>query len=435
MQDLHLHRKMLWAAFAVYLALLPSARLAFGHLPELFGHEYVRVQALSSNTITPVHLPTALEETGHTGTQQDAEAFEEQVKNSERAHGPYATGLTDPLISLGIHYYSLGKHEQALEAYRRALHVARVNDGLTSDRQIPILRGLIRLYRESGDFESLDGAFRYYARVQAIGAVPPTRQELDDGLEYFEWQREAYTSRRDGKQAVHLLQAYLGNEQMLKALSASEDADPEWFRQLVMSQMRNLYLLLSSEPVTLHDHGFIPGQLVPDEATLRRIQYIQKSGISRGQELLKEAIVRGQAFEATDRAALHLELGDWYQYHSKFSKAGREYAQVVKILSEAGQDDLLSQWLEQPMELPDERELWQLPPEQDQHGGLVVVAQYKVSARGEARSLKVSVPGADSSGQARRIKAMLRETHFRPRFVRGVAESSEPVTRTYRLLD
>ncbi len=426
---------MLRAIFAVFLALLPGARLAFGHLPELFGHEYVRVQAPAGNPITPAQLPTALEETRQSTTQKDEQAFEEQVRDSERAHGPYASGLTDPLISLGIHYYSLGKHEQALEAYRRALHVARVNDGLTSDRQIPILRGLIRLYRESGDFESLDGAFRYYARVQAIGALPPTRQELEDGLEYVEWQREAYASRRDGKQAVHLLQAYLANDQMLKTLSAADEADPDWFRQLVMSQMHNLYLLLSSDPVVLNDQGFIPGQLVPDEATLRRIQYLQKSGISRGQELLKEAIVRGQSFAATDRAALHLELGDWYQYHSKYNKAGREYREVVKILGEAGRDDLLSQWLEQPMELPDERELWLVPPEEDRPGGLVVVAQYKVSARGEARSLKVSVPGADSPGPARKIREMLRETHFRPRFIRGVAESSEPVTRTYRLLD
>lgn len=417
-------------ALAASVYLFCGANPASAHLPELFGHEYVRVTGglidKPSSVVQVAPPPLAPEE---------VDAFRGQVQDSERSGGPYADGLTEPLTSLGLHHRIQGDHAEAIKAYQRALHVARVNDGLTSDRQVPILRELISLYRENGNFASLEGVYVYYARVQSIGGEPTSQQDLDDGLEYIRWQREAYTMRSDGKKEVHLLEAYLANKEMIDALVNTPAPDREWYRHLVLSQMHNLYLLLSAEPVTLHDKGFVPGQLIADEATRREIQYIQKSAVTRGQDLLRDLIERTPDFNATDRAAMHLELGDWYQWHGKFTRAGKEYATVVQILRDAGNDELLAKWLDQPMELPDEAELWQRPSNQENSTGLVVVAQYKVSARGEAKSIRVSVPGVESSSHARKISTMLRETHFRPRFSQGIAERSEPVTRTYRLLD
>jgi len=107
---------------------------------------------------------------------------------------------------------------------------------------------------------------------------------------------------------------------------------------------------------------------------------------------------------------------------------------VVDLLRSAGNEQLLDQWLGQPMELPDERTLWHTPQtKSDQER--VVIASYRVSPQGDARGIEVQADGEEDSSSARRIKKMLLNTHFRPRFSQGKAEYSGQVTRRYLLVD
>jgi hypothetical protein len=160
---------------------------------------------------------------------------------------------------------------------------------------------------------------------------------------------------------------------------------------------------------------------------------IQNLAIGRGRTLLTDLIERAQDQPARELAALHLELGDWCQWNGQTRRASQEYARVVELLREADEQELLSQWLDQPMELPDERDLWRpVPP--DAQGPERITASYHVSAQGQARSIEVSTDDESDSGAAIRLKRMLRDTHFRPRFSQGKAEKSSVVTRHYRLL-
>ena len=124
------------------LCLLMAPGFAVAHLPSLFGKEYIRAE------------PSLPSEPGAEATPLEIEAgdptpYEEQLADVALRDGPYASGLTDPLAGVAQIYKQRGDYDDAIEAYRRALHLIRVNDGLKSERQIPLLRDLMEIYRIS----------------------------------------------------------------------------------------------------------------------------------------------------------------------------------------------------------------------------------------------------------------------------------------------
>ncbi|MEH6637467.1 MAG: tetratricopeptide repeat protein [Halioglobus sp.] len=411
--------------------LWPCSNAARGHLPEFFGHEYVRAE--EDPAAAPAAAPASQAARPGLSAPESHYSFNQQVTDREKAGGPYAPGLWEPLISLGLYYQGLGDYAAARDAYQRALHISRVNDGLNSELQIPILRELLTIYRTMGDYKALDGAYIYYNRLRVPGTPPYEQRTIDDALEYLQWEREAYAQRTDGLQLRHLLQAYLVNARMLRAMAAEPDIRFDWYQQIALSQLQNLYLLLGADPVLQAPSGGTGGTGGSDAIVDMHVSSLQHGAFIKGKHLLRDLVDRAHNSPPREMAAVRLELGDWYQWNGEYRGAGREYAEVVSILRNANEEQLLEQWLAQPMELPDEQSLWQqnrASAGQEQ----VVVARYKVSARGEISNINVSTSGEDDSGSARRIKSMLLDTHFRPRFSQGKAERSGEVIRRYRLL-
>jgi hypothetical protein len=361
-------------------------------------------------------------------------ALVRRITDSEHSTGPYTPGLVDPLINLGSLYQAQGDYDDALQAYQRALHVIRVNDGLTSEYQIPALRRLMVLYRELGDYGRLRDAYAYLLRLRIRAGPPYSAGALSDSLEYFQWQRQAYAAPGSARRDSHLLQAYHDNRRMLEAVATRADDELEAYRRLALSQLHNLYLILGIDPARLQGGGISPEQDFSDEAARQHLLRVQEVGLYEGKHLLLGLIERSRDARAEDLAALHLELGDWYQWNESQGRAREQYQEVYRLLRKAGRDDLLARWLDAPVELPDEREAW-LQPSSATPPGAVVVARYRVSERGDVRDLEVRLRGNDEGPAAAKIGRMLRDTHFRPKFSGGQPQASGEVTRYYRLLD
>jgi hypothetical protein len=357
-----------------------------------------------------------------------------RITDSEHSTGPFTPGLVDPLISLGSLYQAQGDYDDALHAYRRALHVIRVNDGLTSEYQIPALRRLMSLYRDLGDYARLHDAYAYLFRLRTRAGPPYSAGALSDSLEYFQWQRQSYAALGSARRDSHLLQAYRDNRRMLEALATGADKELEAYRRLAFSQLHNLYLILGIDPSRLQGSGTSLQQDFSDQAARQHLLRVQEVGLYEGKNLMLGLIERSRDARAEDLAALHLELGDWYQWNESQGRAWEQYQEVYRLLRKAGRDDLVTDWLGAPVELPDEREAW-LQPSPATAQEAVVVARYRVSERGDVRDLELRLRGADEGPAAAKVGRMLRDTHFRPKFSGGQPQMSGEVTRYYRLLD
>jgi tetratricopeptide (TPR) repeat protein len=400
------------------------------HLPEVFGREYIR---FDDNSPEATAKPPANELP--IPSKEDQLKHEQQLSEMELSDGPYAAGLTDPLINLAFYYKARGDFESSLENYRRALHLVRVNDGLSSDRQIPILREMMEIYRSAGDYEALGDLYHYYYRVRKLGQAPLTQDSLDASLEYFAWERDLYAARSDGLERNHLLRAYRANQRMLSALVPTTEQEVSWYIRLSLSQLRTLYMVLGDDLLSGESRSGSASGTMAAEKVNREVAFIQKMAYHKGKKLLAGCIEYARSSSPVDLASLHLEMGDWLQWNGGLIKAREYYARVEQGLRAAGEEQLLLRWLGQPMELPDEQDLWPDYYDNSEPGPAVVEARYDVTASGDARKIKVSVTEEEESWQAWRIKRMLRDTHFRPRFSDGKPQAVEQVSRRYRLLD
>ena len=171
----------------LYLLMLPAR--GQGHFPALYGKEFIRSEPVLQDD-PPHHVtdpPVLMDEA-------DAEAYQQQLNAQEQLDGPYAETLTESLSSLARYHRDRGDYGEAEDLYVRALHVLRVNDGLYSDRQIPLVRDLLNLYRATGDLKSLDDRYHYFFRLHGSGQPPYTEMRKQASMEYLRWQRAAHSS-------------------------------------------------------------------------------------------------------------------------------------------------------------------------------------------------------------------------------------------------
>ncbi|MEP1472972.1 MAG: hypothetical protein ABJK20_12170 [Halieaceae bacterium] len=416
--------------------LLVTARVpvADAHLPSLFGKEYIRAEQLAD--VQPAaNIPALDIEAGDPGP------YEEQLEDLALRDGPYASGLADPLIGVAQIYKQRGDYKDAIEAYRRALHVIRVNDGLRSERQLPLLKDLMTVYRIEGDGDALDDAYHYYFNVHGNGHPPYTESSIAATLEYMDWQREAFGIGMESSTEARArsVQAYLRNARIIEEMAAQPSVDVNWYEKIVMSQMANLYLILGEDMEEYLAVGLPSGAMSGAEARSEgyvrdRVTVIQQSGVKIGRRLLQDLIDRNEKAPAIERAGLYLELGDWNQWNGSLRQANEAYT-VVESLLQTEDGALLDDWLSEPMELPDERALWRSSAGLSTEQHPVFTVRYDVDEKGNVRNVEILSPEEGQGWPTQRLKRMLRDTHFRPRFSGGQPLSMTGVQRQYQVLD
>jgi hypothetical protein len=406
-----------------------------------YGQQFVRSgQVWSDAGPTALPDPPAGDHSRADETQRIE--YQKQVSEIEVSAGPYTDALAEPLAALALHYRESGDMDQAERLYRRALHIVRVNDGLYSERQIPILRELLNTYRIAGDLETLDERYEYFFRLYGRGQPPYTDIRLRAALEYLRWQREALRLELDGKEdAGRLLSLYELNEELLQGVAQDPAVDPSVYRNLGLSQLRNLYLIQDmiareTEQVSGATRAPLPGyDWSEQELGQYRLETIQRGALSRGATLMEVLLAREGAVPGEQTARLHLELADWYQWNGRDGQAAGHYDEVERLLAGSGMEDTLRVWLGQPVELPDNGAFWQpVLPGEDQRR-VVVRASYDVSERGRASNIQTRTELEEDSGIASRLRRKLSRTRFRPRYSNGKAQSVAGLVRNYELID
>ena len=423
-------------AFLCSCALLSSLTLAGEPTP--YGEYFFRLGESSPDARA---IPEAMAGPAPSALQ-DSEGYQRQLSLLEGQGGPYADSLAEPLADLARLHRQGGDVKQAQQAYQRALHVVRINEGLYSEQQVPILKELFELYRLTGDMATLDARYDYYFRLYGSGQPPYTPVRLGAALEYLRWQREALRLKLDENETQRLLALYKLNEEILQGVQADPEVDLGSYRELVLSQLRNLYLLENLYEPRDDIKGVSPSSRVAaaawgeeQDTNQHRLEIFQRKALANGRQLLEDLIARTPPDEPEVLAAAYLELADWNQWNDRRTEALAAYSQVEKVLQDAGRADLLQQWLGQPVELPANGAFWQ--PRQLAPGAtpVVVQARYDVTATGRADNIEATAMSSENEGKARRVRRNLDQTRFRPRIVNGEPEAELQILRDYEVLN
>lgn len=407
-----------------------------GSAPTPYGHDFVRAGQAWPDAAPP-ELPR---QAPAADPAQEAE-FLLQLDALERAGGPYSDGLAEPLAALAHLHRERGEWEEALDLYRRAQHVVRINDGLYSQRQIPLLRGQLDTYRLSGDMEALDDRYQYFFRLYGRGEPPYTELRMRATLEYLRWQREWLRLELDSeeKSRRRLLDLYQLNDRLIEEAGRQASLDGSWYQSLVLSQVRNLYLIKDQvKPEEEYVGGAPAAPIMPanwsdKDVYEHRLEGLQRGALTNGARLLTVLIEREYPVTAEQKARWYLELGDWYQWNDSHARAAEHYRMAWQLLQREGEGRRLHEWLGQPVELPDNGAFWQQLTGGAGTQRVVVSASYDVSARGRVRNLKTLALSEGDERLASRLRRKLSNTRFRPRFIAGRAEESLGISRDYEI--
>lgn len=419
-------RARLAARLLAGLLLFITGLSAEAHLPEVFGREFVLLDESAAERVPDACGGDAQE---RDRLRKQAEALATELATLERGAGAYSPVTIDSAGELAEVYAALCNHPAALDTLRRALHALRINDGLLTEAQLPMLRALADSYEAIGDYESAQRTLRYGFRIHGMGRGELTAVALLDALAYFQRARDIFIDPRSPQDPGLFFEAYEDNRMLYEGQVQGEtdDTTPAWpaRKAIALSHLRNLYIILGTNLDFYQSAGADSGR--------SGVEFMQRSQLltfSRGRKLL-EGLLADPAAPAGERAELLLRLGNWLQWNGKW-RSGCETLEIAWAAD--GEGGRVRRQLHNPAELPEDRQLWRSLRAADIPTKAVVSASFDVSARGDIRRVEGEQISEEGGGVGR-ILRWLRDSHARPAVREGQCVDARLADRRYRLVD
>jgi len=364
-------------------------------------------------------------------TGDDLDAYYAALESAELRGGAYNDELTEPLLGLAMALQARGEHDDALALFKRGAHLARINDGLHSSRQIPLLRGEIASLIASGDYAVADDRQRYLYRVQ----LRKGERLAEAYMEHADWQYQAYRLRLESEGFDRLINmANLYRAALKEVVEHEGDTSPATLPPL-QGLLRAQYLIAGYDlgPLTQ-----APVEDVRARQNLYRFAAYKRQSYATGQSIIQAMHDIGSRApdarqRALDSAHTLAMLGDWHLWNDQRQSAEQAYAGAWLEL--AGLDDAQDQasaLLGAPVALPALAGLEPLPPEAQDDPDAVQL-MFSVTASGRTRSLRRLDDNAELDGRAFRLMRTLRATRFRPRFEAGQPAETQQLVKAFDL--
>lgn len=278
--------------------------------------------------------------------------YEQAIRALELEGGPYEARLSQELLSLGNVYQQQGDQQQALGIYDKALHVNRINNGLYSLSQKPIIEAIIDSYFSLGDLVTANDQQEYLFYLQKK-AYKQSSPEFIPILEAFaDWNILAF-SLPLGVTTAH------GPDTPAFNIATNTLDKPEIFQSFLIKRLVNAQKAYRSiSQILLNNYGVEEPRLLKAEQQMALINYFffiyfetkyetqfydydtamastSSMGYRNGRDAFQRRIQYLQEMEDTspeDLAMAMVELGDWYVISRKRTAAAGQYEEARKIL-------------------------------------------------------------------------------------------------------
>ncbi len=363
----------------------------------------------------------------------DTRPFRASINHIEREHGALDYRLAEHFLSLGLAHRANGDVENAVAAFRQALHINRINKGLHHLMHVPIVDLLIDAYAQLQDWEAVERQHRYRYWIHRREVAENSDQFVDAAIAFANWETQASNLETDLLSFRQLRDAQDALSRAFETVAAGDAAgDPRMVRILNLQAMANLNLALhvsntEVDPVT---GGPVAGETVSD--IIERRNLILECFI-RGKQALEQVVNISETEALTIQHGLALaNLADWELIFERTQSATKNYRRAYELLKAAGlSEEELAIEFERPRKLSQFTVTRRTQGEAIASGGEVpyVMASFNVTLTGRARNVEVvEAKPADNSRMIRRARVSLRDTRFRPRITEeGPVEATSTI--------
>lgn len=357
----------------------------------------------------------------------DTTGYNFYIADLESRQGPYAPGLSEQLLGLGLSYQAQGLHDEAVKTFKRGVHIARINNGLNAGEQIVLLQAMIQSLTSTGQFELADDRQTYLYRVQRSVYGDASSQMAAAMLQRADWERQAYYLALGDSSFTRLLTMWELYGSVLSNIAKRETQHSPNLIEPLLGLLQTQYMIAD------YSGEARPEYSAGSSADMRFVEQNRFSGLRatnyrRGQAVLgalREVYAYNEEVQSPLAAQVLVQLGDWHTWHDKDESALLAYQQAWDELAalEAGEKYLHEAFSNRVL-LPDVSGLRRNLIRPGGDAGEVEVSYY-IDQRGRARDLEVlQLEPRDASDEREPIQLLrsIKYAQFRPLF-----EAREPV--------
>lgn len=352
-------------------------------------------------------------------------AFDEvssQIREIRELSGNFDARLAEPYLLLGDAQLGLGEAKDAAESFTLALHVTRMNEGLSSTGQLKALYRIADAMSVLSDYQKANEAQEraYAVMLNQLGAKNP--QLLPSMLTLIDW----YESNRRFSAAKIL---YIEAIQIANRTIPTDDVRRVQLARAFAQGMRNtVFPPLDGESRYRAFEIEVPGYEPPPPGSSAPSSY------ALGQRALGEVVsfVETHAPNDQERIALaKLNLADWHQLFGRESKATRMYREIWSELDSipAFRDSIFEDPQLLYIRLPE----FKSSDDNAQYGivELLLTVSYRGTVTGRISQV-VEPPNTDIEF---RTRVAAREARFRPAMKNGktITTRDFPLSHHYPL--
>ena len=109
--------------------------------------------------------------------------YEQAVELTELQEGPYSFELVEQLTALGDIYQQLGEHVQAITTFESAQYMLRINNGLFTLEQRPLVEKIVTSYLAMGEIREAQALQEYLFYLYQKNYAPEDPEYLSASLE------------------------------------------------------------------------------------------------------------------------------------------------------------------------------------------------------------------------------------------------------------
>lgn len=372
--------------------------------------------------------------------ERSIERYEQLISELEGSGGVYLPELSEILLDLGKTYQVLGHHTEAVATFKRSLHISRVNNGLYTLDQLPILELIIKSNTALSDWEELDRNYHYlyWVNRRAYGDKDPRLLPVIDRV--GRWHLNAYQLESDEFPFKHLLSADDLFSDAIEIIQANHGQfDSRLISPLYGKALTNYHIAAHASSADEFDEIRTSSRMASRLQRLYEEQDARQQLINDGYRAGKKAMLRvvdifnnNPDLPADSHAMAIMHLGDWYQLFNRRNTAAGSYEQAYAMFKNDGMEsEEINKLFDRPRSLP----ALSLPLEykkEPKENSDYVVAKFDVTKTGRAINIEIieSYP-PDSQMLRRRAKRTIKGTRFRPRFENGQPVETSGVNLRY----
>jgi tetratricopeptide (TPR) repeat protein len=373
--------------------------------------------------------------------------YRDAIATLSRAQGPFALPLGEHLLGLGQLLQQQGKLDAALEAYESSRHVLRVNLGLDSLEQAPVLKAMFSAYAAKGDVENAHAMQEalFNLRLRHHGRDNP--DAVSALLEWADWNVNLYLllDPLPGTDAsMRIFNRFsdprleLAYDTYAKALQSLQEHSEPGDERLVTTERKLAALnFITTQKIretygdTLQSYSTPPDDFDNGDNPL---EVARAARFYDGSSALRRAIAHSERRPQRrndDIAARMVELGDWYLLFDHRAAAMDIYRDALRFMRSASlPPEEVERIMSSGMPVPTPDTAYLAPVDASEFDGFIDV-EFELSQFGMASDPHIIGSSQENRQIERELLREIRDCKFRPKFVADAPVNSEKIQLRY----